>query len=144
MFFMFLKEERTCIILPHGHFSVDLLANSFSHSNLGNVLSTHFRKVQRSTLKPQSLYKHILNWQRRKWLGAFSWITWALWKKSGPKNSINTLQSFLTPMTGLDNTKTTTMIAFLLLALVTHSFALPLPSGDKDNWLLAEVRSEGL
>ncbi|KAE8295523.1 Collagenase 3 [Larimichthys crocea] len=30
------------------------------------------------------------------------------------------------------------MIAFLLLALVTHSFALPLPSGDKDNWLLAE------
>ncbi|XP_068569056.1 collagenase 3 [Cebidichthys violaceus] len=30
------------------------------------------------------------------------------------------------------------MIAFLLLALVAHSFAVPLPSGDKDSWLLVE------
>ncbi|XP_029302243.1 LOW QUALITY PROTEIN: collagenase 3-like [Cottoperca gobio] len=30
------------------------------------------------------------------------------------------------------------MIALLLLALVAHSTALPLQSGDKDNWLLAE------
>uniref|UniRef100_A0A8C2ZKQ9 Matrix metallopeptidase 13b n=1 Tax=Cyclopterus lumpus TaxID=8103 RepID=A0A8C2ZKQ9_CYCLU len=43
-------------------------------------------------------------------------------------------------MTGLDNTKATTMRAFLLLALVAHSFALPLPSGDQDSWLLAEYR----
>ncbi|XP_068440958.1 collagenase 3 [Clinocottus analis] len=41
-------------------------------------------------------------------------------------------------MNGLDDTKATTMRAFLLLALVAHSFALPLPSGDKDSWLLAE------
>ncbi|XP_037630474.1 collagenase 3 [Sebastes umbrosus] len=41
-------------------------------------------------------------------------------------------------MTSLDDTETTTMIALLLLALVAHSFALPLPSEDKDNQLLAE------
>lgn len=111
---------------------------------MGTVLLKHFWWVQRSVLKPQSQefyrYKHILNRQRRKWRGAFTWITWTLWKKKKwTQNTINTLRSFLTPMTGLDNTQTTTMIALLLLALVAHSFALPLPSEDRDNWLLAEV-----
>lgn len=44
-------------------------------------------------------------------------------------------------MTGLDNTETTTMIALLLLTLVLHSSALPLPSTEEDNRLFAEVRS---
>lgn len=48
---------------------------------MGYVLSQHFRWVQRSAPKPQSLYKHIPNTQRRKWRGAFTWFTWDLWKK---------------------------------------------------------------
>ncbi|KAM3615875.1 uncharacterized protein V6R79_008903 [Siganus canaliculatus] len=40
-------------------------------------------------------------------------------------------------MTSLANTETT-MTALLLLALVAHSFALPLPAEDNDNRLLAE------
>lgn len=132
--------------MPHGHFSMHLFANSLSHGNLGNVWSKRFRWVQRSTLKPQWLqfyrYKHILYRQRRKWLGAFTWITGPLWQKKWAQDTINTPHSFLIPMSGLDNTETTTMIALLLLALVAHSFAVPLPSGDKDDFLLAEVRSE--
>lgn len=45
-------------------------------------------------------------------------------------------------MTGLDNTETTMIALLLLLALAAHSFAVPLPSGDKDNMQLAEVRYE--
>ncbi|KAF3693003.1 Collagenase 3 [Channa argus] len=41
-------------------------------------------------------------------------------------------------MTSLKNTKKTTMMALLLLALVALSSALPLPSGENDNFLLAE------
>lgn len=48
---------------------------------------------------------------------------------------INTEPSLLTPMTGLE----VTMIALLLLSLVAHSASVPLPSGDEDSWLLAEV-----
>ncbi|XP_047450312.1 collagenase 3 [Mugil cephalus] len=60
-------------------------------------------------------------------------------KKLCTENSINTLQSFLTPMTGWDNTQTTTMIAsLLLLALVAHSLAVPVQSPDKDNLILAD------
>ncbi|KAF7657405.1 hypothetical protein LDENG_00027860 [Lucifuga dentata] len=41
-------------------------------------------------------------------------------------------------MRGLDDSETAAMTALLLLLLVVHSFALPLPSEDRDNWLLAE------
>lgn len=67
---------------------------------------------------------------------------WEKKKKKWIQNPINTPQSFMTPMSGLDDTETTTMIAFLLLALVAHSLAVPLPSRDKDDLLLAEVRAE--
>lgn len=53
---------------------------------------------------------------------------------------INTTHSHSTPMRVLDKTKTTTMIALLLPALVAHCFAVPLPSDSTDNWLQAEVR----
>lgn len=61
-------------------------------------------------------------------------------KKKQTQHTINTLLSFLTPVTGLGK-KETTMIALLLLALLPHSSALPLLSTEKDDQLFAEVRS---
>lgn len=82
--------------------------------------------------------KKVFIRQRRKWLGAFTWITGTQQTKQEPQ-----LYKYSTelrdPMTGLDSKDTTAMIAFLLLALVPLSAALPLPSTNSDKLLLAEV-----
>lgn len=99
------------------------------------------KESSQTTVTGVFTHKHILNRQRRKWLGAFTWITETpLRKKKWTQNTINTLQSFLTPMTGLDNTETTMIALLLLLALVAHSSALPVSNRDRDDWMTAEVR----
>lgn len=62
-----------------------LLTKSFSRRNLENCL---IKGVQRSAARPQPLHKRALSRRRRKWLGAFTWIT-------RTRGSINTPDDWL-------------------------------------------------
>lgn len=78
------KQTHGCIILMHRHFHVNWFPNVLGSGHSGNRTCVIKLWIQRR-FKPQSLQfyrpKHILSRQKRKWVGAFTWITWNSWGK---------------------------------------------------------------
>lgn len=136
------KQTHGCIILTNRHFHVNWFPNVLGSGHTGNKTCVIKLWVQRR-FKPQSLQfyrpKHILNRHKRKWVGAFTWITWNSWGKKWSQVNINTPLSFFATV---NDCEPTSMIAVvLLLALAAQSSAKPLSSEDIDKQLLAEVRA---